>query len=187
MAQSRESEATVMKPTVLETLKHCAYCGHAIGDDTPAPERFGRRFCSESHADEFTTDVRNARIAAAAGAETASAPERQAAAGGCGLSAGGERRWKTYLKRGACWGAPLLLLLAIPLFATGGWAAAGGSLLTVFSALACPIGMYLMMRGMMDGMQPQHGSAKDDRGKEDQHRAGPRGLSVGSVTREETR
>ena len=70
------------------------------------------------------------------------------------------------MKRAACWGTPVLMLLAIPLIWSGGWAAAGGSLLSVAALLACPLGMYFMMRGMI-GMQHQHGPAEAERGKED--------------------
>lgn len=49
-----------------------------------------------------------------------------------------------------CCGAPLLLLLAIPFFgaAFGSLAAVGTGLLTIVAVLACPVGMYLMMRMM---------------------------------------
>jgi hypothetical protein len=73
----------------------------------------------------------------------------------CALPPPGQRGWRNYLKRGACWGAPLLMLLAIPLIWSGGWAATGGSVLSALALLACPLGMYFMMRGMM-GMQ--HGN-----------------------------
>lgn len=67
----------------------------------------------------------------------------------CGMPPAGQRGWKDYLKRGACWGAPLLALLAIPLFWSGGnAAAAGGSILSALALLACPVGMYFMMRAM---------------------------------------
>jgi multisubunit Na+/H+ antiporter MnhG subunit len=51
---------------------------------------------------------------------------------------------------GACCGGALLLLALIPLVAgTGGaFAAVGSSLLTIAALLACPLGMYFMMRGM---------------------------------------
>lgn len=55
---------------------------------------------------------------------------------------------KDRLKRAACWVTPLLLLLAIPLFASGGALAAGGSVLSLLAVLACPLGMYFMMRTM---------------------------------------
>lgn len=50
-----------------KTARHCAYCGHPLAHDLLAPERFGEPFCSESHAEEFVTGVRAARIKAAAG------------------------------------------------------------------------------------------------------------------------
>jgi hypothetical protein len=69
------------------------------------------------------------------------------------------------LKRGACWGAPLLLLLALPLLWSGsGVAATAGSLLSVLAVLACPLGMYFMMRGMMS-MRHREGQARP-RGEE---------------------
>ena len=89
----------------------------------------------------------------------------------CALAAGGRRTWKDYLERGACWGAPLLLILAIPLFWSGGTAAAaGGSILSVLALLACPLGMFFMMRAMGNmshGGQPQsneRADAHDDHG-----------------------
>ncbi len=126
---------------VTEQGHHCAYCGHGVTEDAPVIERFGQRFCSENHAEEFARDVRTARILAAARAgNTPSGSAMQPAA---------QRTWKEYVKRGACWGAPLLLLLAVPLFWTGNAAAAtGGSILSVLAFLACPLGMYFMMRGM---------------------------------------
>lgn len=125
-----------------QTSRYCAYCGHAVANDGPRIERFGERFCSEEHADEFAASVRSARRQTAARAE---AP----GTGACSLPPPGERAWKDYLKRGACWGAPLLLLLAVPLFWSGNAiAAAGGSLLSVLALLACPLGMYFMMRAM---------------------------------------
>ena len=77
--------------------------------------------------------------------------------------------WRDLLKRAACWVAPVLLLLAIPLIWSGGWAAAGGSLLSVLAVLACPLGMYFMMRSM-GSTQHQHGAPEAERGREN-HRA----------------
>jgi len=75
-----------------------------------------------------------------------------------------------YLKQGACWGAPLLLLLAIPLFWSGSaTAATGGSILSVLALLACPLGMFFMMRAMGNmghGAQPR---AKDGADTHNQH------------------
>ena len=124
-----------------ETARHCAYCGVAVADGMPPIERFGERFCSEAHAEEFSAGVRNVRMQAAARLEAASSS--------CALSSSMPRTWKDYFKRAACWGAPVLLLLAIPLFWSGSTVAAtGGSILSVLAFLACPLGMYFMMRAM---------------------------------------
>ncbi len=153
----------------IEAATHCAYCGRPVPGDAAAPERFGERFCSESHADEFVAGVRAARTEAAASAE-AGASKRADHAGACALPPAGQRSWRDYLKHGACWSAPLLLLIAIPLFWSGGWGTAGGTLLTALAFLACPLGMYFMMRAMMNMNQPGGSEAqRDARDKEDRH------------------
>src|SRR5213080_5202401 len=122
--------ATLNEKTT-ESKRHCAYCGLAVRDNMPAIKRFGEQFCSEVHAEAFVAGVRNARMHAAARTDTGSSS--------CALPSTGQRSWKDYLKRGACWGAPLLLLLAMPLFWTGSAAAAaGGSILSILAVLACP-------------------------------------------------
>ena len=144
--------------------RHCAYCGQAVTDDAPMIERFGERFCSEAHAEEFTADVRAARIHAAA--RTDAAPTS------CAMPPADRRTWKDYVKRGACWGAPLLLLLAVPLFWTGNaTAATGGSILSVLALLACPLGMFFMMRAMASMGQGQQPDDKDkvDRSEVQRH------------------
>jgi len=148
--------ATINEKTT-ETTRHCAYCGLAATAEVPPIVRFGERFCSEAHAEEFAAGVRNARMQAAARLETASTS--------CGVSSSTPRAWKDYLKRAAGWGAPVLLLLAIPLFWSGSAAAAtGGSILSALAFLACPLGMYFMMRAMgnmSQGGQPQAKGAAD--------------------------
>lgn len=53
-----------------------------------------------------------------------------------------------------CCAAPILLLAAIPFF--GSLAAVGSGLLSVVAVLACPVGMFLMMRmGMKDKKEDQ--------------------------------
>lgn len=47
-----------------------------------------------------------------------------------------------------CCGAPILLLAAVGLFGVS-LAGAGSALMSVALVLACPVGMYLMMRMMM--------------------------------------
>ncbi len=149
----------------IETATHCAYCGHPIPGDSDVLERF----CSEAHADQFVAGVRAARMETAARAE-ALASKKPDHSGACALPPAGQRSWRDYLKQGACWGAPLLLLIAIPLFWSGGWGAAGGTLLTAIAFLACPLGMYFMMRAMMNMNQPGGSEARRDaRDKEDRH------------------
>lgn len=137
---------------------HCAYCGDGIPAEAPAYERFGERFCSEEHAEAFAEGVRAQRIAAVARREHA-----QGAA--CAAPRALPQGWADRLKRAACWGAPLLLLLALPLFLSGGaLAVAGGSVLSLLAILACPLGMYFMMRtmgGMHRGAAQHHGPRPD--------------------------
>ncbi|MBI4270561.1 MAG: DUF2933 domain-containing protein [Candidatus Rokubacteria bacterium] len=130
---------------------HCAYCGHTILAEAPAYERFGERFCSQEHAEAFAEGVRAQRIAAVARRDDA-----EGAA--CAAPTAIPQSWPNRLRRAACWGAPLVLLLAIPLFLSGGASAvAGGSVLGLLAVLACPLGMYFMMR-TMGGMH--HGDAQ---------------------------
>lgn len=59
---------------------------------------------------------------------------------------------KGMLMMAVCCAAPLLLLAAIPFLgaAFGSLAAAGSGLLSIVALLACPVGMFLMMRMMMN-------------------------------------
>lgn len=154
-----------MKTNSPDTTRHCAYCGHTITDEATAPERFGEQFCSEAHAEEFVAGVRAARMEAMARAEKTEVRDATKGGDACALASPAERGWSAHLKRAACWGAPVLLLLALPLIWSGGWVATGGSLLSVLALLACPVGMYFMMRGMMS-MQHKDSRAETTRGKE---------------------
>jgi hypothetical protein len=60
---------------------------------------------------------------------------------------------KGMLMMAVCCAAPLLLLAAIPFlgFTLGSYAALGSGLLSIVTLLACPVGMFLMMRMMMTG------------------------------------
>jgi hypothetical protein len=170
-------------------MTHCTYCGGPIADGASVPRRFGEPFCSPAHAEEFVAGVRSARIEAAARATamdapaatrwgtappaalSADAPGAPRTGAGCALAAPGQRGGTAFLKRAACWGGPLLLLVALPLVWSGGWAAAGGSLLSVAALLACPLGMYFMMRAM-GGMQRHQARPGAPRGeREGDHRA----------------
>ena len=64
----------------------------------------------------------------------------------CQVEGKGWKRWLPAI----CCGAPLLLLLAIPLLGSifGSLAALGTGLLSLAAVLACPLGMYFMMRMM---------------------------------------
>lgn len=61
------------------------------------------------------------------------------------------RTIKGMLMMAICCAAPLLLLAAIPFLGAtfGSLAAVGSGLLSIVALLACPVGMYLMMRMMM--------------------------------------
>lgn len=141
-----------------EAGAYCAYCGHPVPADQPRIERFGQPFCSEGHAEDFTAGVRNSRIAEAAAKPPAAAT--------CNMPPAGQRTWRDYLKRGACWGAPLLLLVALPLLWSGNnIAAAGGSLLSLAALLACPLGMFFMMRAMTNMNRSHQAHSGDDDGQ----------------------
>ena len=72
---------------------------------------------------------------------------------GRAVAQGQRKGWlKGPLGMAICCGAPLLLLLAIPFLGSifGSLAALGTGLLSLVAVLACPVGMYLMMRMMMN-------------------------------------
>ncbi|MGH7417424.1 MAG: DUF2933 domain-containing protein, partial [Candidatus Rokuibacteriota bacterium] len=73
------------------------------------------------------------------------------------------------LKLGACGGLPILALV----FLAGGGGAllgAGAAVLPVLALLACPLGMFFMMRGMR-----QNGSGGAPRGPDESSGRRPRG------------
>jgi hypothetical protein len=69
---------------------------------------------------------------------------------------------KGMLMMAICCAAPLLLLAAIPFLgaAFGSLAAVGSGLLSIVALLACPVGMFLMMRMMMKGKKEDEPSNK---------------------------
>lgn len=136
-----------------QAIHHCGFCGVKVNDAESTTERFGEAFCSEAHAEAFVREVKAARIRTIAAQVMPTAPpgpgrviDGAACAHGDGPAARPRtRRWLTW----ACWGTPLLLLLALPLLTSGGSVAtAAGSVLSVLAVLACPLAMLLMMRGM---------------------------------------
>ncbi len=69
---------------------------------------------------------------------------------------------KGMLMMAICCAAPLLLLAAIPFLgaAFGSLAAVGSGLLSLVALLACPVGMFLMMRMMMKDNKEDQPSRK---------------------------
>ena len=140
-------------------MGYCQVCRVEVS--SPIEIRFGEPFCSLSHAEEFVEKVRTARIQeAAARTVQVAEPEVQHSE----VSAPGapkQRDWKRYLKMGACCGVPLLALV----FLTGGAGAvlgAAGAFLPFLAALACPLGMYFLMRGMWKMERKEPPNDKDE-------------------------
>jgi hypothetical protein len=87
-----------------------------------------------------------------------------------GQSDSGKRTLWTLLKLGACCAAPILALAILVPFLRGGdtgLAAIGGNLLYFAALLACPLGMYFMMRhmGRMQRREKEEGHEKSDETK----------------------
>jgi len=144
--------------------RHCAICGRAANTNGLAIERFGEPFCSEGHAEEFVKAVQAARVQVVSAAPSTPKLE-QGVTAGQGVSTA--RSWKGLLKMGLCCGLPIL---AIAVLAGGGGVVLGaaGALLPALAMLACPLGMYFMMRSMSK-------TGHDDRGdKGGEKKLGPR-------------
>jgi len=153
-AQAAEVHTAV--PAKVEATEHyCPVCGRDAAD--PALFRFGEYFCSEAHVAEFAGEV---RARGAAPAEGARAVTPAAATAGAPKKGG---TW-SLLKMGACCGGALLLFALLPLVwgSGGALAGVGVSLLSLAALLACPLGMYFMMRGMQ---RMDHGGKEPGAGK----------------------
>jgi hypothetical protein len=153
-------------PSDSSVATFCPICGKDAAD--PSLKRFGEYFCSEDHVGQYAREVLSKQatertaITAVAGVES-TAP--QAAGTPEGTQAPQKKGGKSsFLKMAACCGGMLLLLPALGLVSAGGLAAVAGSALSVAAALACPIGMYFMMRGMMK--PKQHGGQGQSDGRE---------------------
>lgn len=127
--------------------RYCAFCGADADGDSLAAERFGEVFCSVEHAEEFVNQVRVARIQAAAVRTGEVATTRTAGPEQRTPRAPQQQGWKRYLKIGVCCSLPLL---ALTFLAGGGGMLLGtaGALLPLLAVVACPLGMYFMMRSM---------------------------------------
>lgn len=174
----RESDAVQIQTTSLSSAtaggkaapeSFCPICGRDASD--PSLKRFGEIFCSEAHVTEYARGIRSKRatetaaIATGAGADTTTlqttgtsdvpqAPRKKRGIGG-------------FLKMAACCGGMLLLVPALGLVSAGGLAAVAGSALSVAAVLACPLGMYFMMRMMMrHEKHPGAGGEADEARKE---------------------
>ena len=142
-------------PDAKPAERDCAFCGQPVGPGEAAIERFGEAFCTEAHAEQFVQAVRTARVQAAAAVPATTEAERGNAAA---PEAVGQPSWKGLVKMGLCCGLPIL---AVAVLAGGGGALLGAAsgLLPALALLACPLGMYFMMRSMWKaGAQ---GSSKD--------------------------
>lgn len=139
--------------------RYCGFCGKEA-DPGQTLERFGEAFCSEAHAGEFVKGVREARVRAAAVATDGAPAEQQERMARPGAAKPWD--WKSALKMAACCGAPLLALVVL---AGGGGALLGaaGSLLPLLALLACPLGMFFMMRAMSKGHQQQPKDNEQDK------------------------
>jgi hypothetical protein len=154
MASTDEKKAIATPsaaPSSSSTETYCPICGKDAPD--PSLKRFGEYFCSEAHVAEYARETRSKQatettaIATVAGADvTTSQTTGTLEPGQVPQKKGGI---SGRLKMAACCGGMLLLLPALGLVSAGGLAAVAGSALSVAAVLACPIGMYFMMRGMM--------------------------------------
>src|SRR5262245_5603086 len=121
-------------------VDHCPICGKQPTKTERPIVSHGEVFCSSAHADEFNQAVRSARIQAAAKAPAAASD---------GAIPGSV--WRTRVARVVCWTVPTVALVAMALTLWNGIGWFGGAavgVLPVLAALACPIGMYFMMRSM---------------------------------------
>ncbi len=134
-------------PSSQSESANCAFCGVEVdGPPASVPRRFGEAFCGEAHAEAFAAEVRAARVGAAANVAEGSTGPDHAGGEGAGPEAG---RWslKRIAKLAVCCGVPLL---AVAFLAGGGGALLGAGAVVVpyLALLACPLGMFFMMRAM---------------------------------------
>lgn len=143
---------------------YCGYCGTALNPAGIVATRFGEPFCGEAHADAFAAEARVVTVDAAARALRT--PGERGASAGPGAEVPAPKAWdlKSALKMAVCCGAPLLALV----FLAGGGAAllgAASAIVPVLALLACPLGMFFMMRAMRG-----HGKNESTDGRKDTSR-----------------
>jgi hypothetical protein len=71
------------------------------------------------------------------------------------------RDWKVLLGKVLCWSAPLVIVVVLLVGGTRVLTGAPGAALPFLAALACPLGMYFMMRSM--SKMGDHSDSKDAR------------------------
>ena len=148
--ESRNEKQGIIKQLDTSAETYCPICGKDAAD--PSLKRFGEIFCSEAHIEEFAREDRSKQAAQPIAAVAATATDSSTSLA-TGTPEGGQApqkkgRLSGTLKMGACCAGILLLLPALGLVSAGGLAAVAGAALSVLAVLACPIGMYFMMRGM---------------------------------------
>jgi len=145
-----------------EKARSCALCGEVANVHGLAIERFGEAFCSEGHAEELVARVREARVQAAAARAFEASTTEIARVEASADAMPKPRDWRRSLKLGACCAVPMLALLVL---AGGGGVLLGaaGAILPLLAVLACPLGMYFMMRGMMKMGQAQHPNEQSEK------------------------
>ena len=144
-----------------EEATYCAFCGEDLDPTAIAVRRFGEPFCGEAHAAAFVKEARAVRAEAVALAEGRREVDDRVPQDAAGPTKPVSKGWdlKRVLKMGACCAAPILVLV----FLAGGGGAllgAGTAILPVLAVLACPLGMFFMMRAMAG-----HGKSESDGGK----------------------
>lgn len=155
-----------------EATVYCGFCGSELERSAAPITRFGEPFCSEGHAEAFVSEVRAARAAAAATEEAAVTTGADRAAPENATQAHAAGRWdlKRTLKMAICCGAPVLALVFL---AGGGGALLGGfaAILPTLALLACPLGMFFMMRAMSHrGRSDGDSSGPSARGSTDERK-----------------
>lgn len=147
---------------------HCGFCGVDLDAAKPVARRFGEGFCNEAHAEAFVSEVRAARTRAAASPGPAVTDREGTAEQGEDQPAAGHWDLKRALVLAACVGLPIL---AVGVLAGGGGAllGAGAAILPVLALLACPLGMFFMMRGMANHGKGESGGERPQRSNDDRH------------------